>query len=1242
MYNSVVKGKLTVTADRTSIAVNATFVQEQPIALNIPVKGNTMGTAANLAEGTEVTLSGIETPFTVDANGKISGSVVKGRYTVSVAGYISKEIVVSEELTEIILDYDLFKVVVWDSAGHDFSHVNDADPYIKWLGNGSTLNAISKAKLYDDVVVSTTIKGANTTDGEGRQGIFLQFEDGKAAMLCINTSNPLRLQYCTNFFFSDGGLTSVFNPVGGEKWVEFKNVTAEEVQKYNSDTGIELKIYRSGKYLYTYIDSTFKGVAELPDGYEDDKVAFGIFSYGAKKDCEYHFKASDKAADFPALNVTVTNGTAENAGGVIVISPATPVIGNTVTIEVIPDATHVLSKIEVSDGTALTLQDDGTYTFVATKTAYTVTATFAEKPTTEAETTVAGIGLNNTPVTFEDGTVVTFAPESGAPIKLSVQDGKVKGVLLAGTYTVSVDGYYSVTATVGENGTFEELTDGLKFEKVIFVTNRINESTDNIFGKGNEVSWSADNKHAASLGKIVAKQAGKMYEWTEEEYGDVALTLTLKSGNGNQGILMRFGGEQKDVRLRFENSKAQWVAGGWWWGSFPIIDNWVSAGDFGSGEAFANNMSAALLEKYNGDGLTLTMLRKGGMVYAIIDGQVYSALNLADGYANKKVRVCFFVENSSADYEIPFTLSTNVNALLSAATNANGVMGVLNKWTVTETTLAVNGNGYAEFAPASDLTKESLAVTLKDGNSTAGKKAQGVVYNFTDGRWIAARMESSDTETYIQYADDMLITKTGGSLTGWALVKNFDKSVLTDGISLKMVRDGRYIYVLLGDEVIDVKTLDEKYATMDGTFAATIEGGTGTPFAYEYKSGDGVVIPAGYSRVTASIEDNAHGYAVSLDKSIVKNGENVTVTIQTSNANIAWSFFPNAIKVNGTAIDFTAVTKKSLGANRCEYTYTLENVTVATEIVVTVAEGTKVAYDVSVNNAEYGSVKCDMEKYGNTDYYWNDLCTWTITANEGYELEKIVIGEGENAQEITEGWTVNGNVYTYEHTVVGDIKAVMHFKAAAVAPEVTASASMVTDPIDEVTFGADITDGDKTFEVLAYERYGTGKAEGAGNTVYTKDDGNLLDGSDLTAKSTTAASGSFGGKGYNVKDAADSTVNDGSCYYLSSGDVAIKITKDVAQIRIYVGAWNAEKQQGGTFTLKIGDKTIGTQVYSNNGEATPNGDKKNDVIVFTVDASALADGASVDAVLHFENAHTDSTLPCAGIQLLGEKTVTTE
>lgn len=225
--------------------------------------------------------------------------------------------------------------------------------------------------------------------------------------------------------------------------------------------------------------------------------------------------------------------------------------------------------------------------------------------------------------------------------------------------------------------------------------------------------------------------------------------------------------------------------------------------------------------------------------------------------------------------------------------------------------------------------------------------------------------------------------------------------------------------------------------------------------------------------VNASIEGNAHGYKVSVERTA--NG--ATVVIQTDNADNAWSYFPNAVTVNGTAIDFSTVTKESLGANRCKYTFVLENITENTNIVVTVGAGTKVAYSESVNNAEYGSIVCDMNYPGTSyhqEYYWNDLCTFTVTANDGYELESLVIGEGENAITITKdsenSWTQNGKVYKYEYLVTGDIKVIANFSAVK---EVDVTVSVSAKDTDGTTV---VTLANGTQIKLVSED---------GNTVYT-------------------------------------------------------------------------------------------------------------------------------------------------------------
>lgn len=177
-----------------------------------------------------------------------------------------------------------------------------------------------------------------------------------------------------------------------------------------------------------------------------------------------------------------------------------------------------------------------------------------------------------------------------------------------------------------------------------------------------------------------------------------------------------------------------------------------------------------------------------------------------------------------------------------------------------------------------------------------------------------------------------------------------------------------------------------------------------------------------------SFAGNAYGYKAALDNYIVaKEGGSAKLVIETENADVAWGWFPNAITVNGTAIDFTQVTRESLGANRCRFTYTFTFTTVAEDknIVVAIASGTRVEYDVTANDATMGEVKCDMT---DMQYYWNDLCELTVTPKAGHRFEKLVIGTGSDATEISyTDCTFADGKFTYVFTVTGDIKVVAHF-----------------------------------------------------------------------------------------------------------------------------------------------------------------------------------------------------------------------
>ena len=858
-YNSVEDGRLTVVADRETVEVNAVFVKEQPIALELTVKGKKLGATAVLAQNTQVRFSGIDTPFTVDAQGKIHGSaVIKGRYTVAVEGYLSKEITFDENLTEITFEYDTFRSgMSW--APFDNSQQNDN----KILGFTNNCGFIFTNESYTgDVAASVYLKGAGFTQGD--LGLAFRFNDanGMSHLVAVRMEGTAKIQFYgdgDNIWAGDTGLSHAVGTSWHDLiWFSGDNAdanAAEYLKAYNEGT-LKLTVLRKGGTFYVFLNDSYIGQKTFGSAdvnYTNARVEAGFCVFGANMGAKsWDFAITDKASEFPSLNVTITDGTAENAGGTISVSPASVKLGETVTITATPDGTHILDKIVVSGGVTLTPQANGTYTFVATKSAYTITATFAERPLNEAEAAVSGIGAGNTALTIANGTAVKFTPAVGSATTLTVTNGTVKGSLLPAEYTVTIDGYHSIKATVGADGTFQNLAAGLKFEKIILTYNIINESESNMREAG-FLGNVADDSAVASTGKITANGAGSIYEWTADDFDDVAMSVTVKKQSGIQGLVLKFYGvnidnrSQNDVRVRIEgvgdsSAKIQWHGGSWFWGTHNAVDAWDFMAD--GGEDYAVPMSAAMYAKYTGEGLTLTLARKNGIAYVLADGEVLAAQVLDERFAGQKVRMAYYAISVAEGYEVPVEITTDVDALLADKTDANGVMGVLGKWTVTENTLAVTGNGYAEFAPAASGTRESLTVTLANNLSTAGKKAQGITYRFADGKWISIRMETSSEETYIQYADDLLLPKSGGSLTGWGKVADFDASRLESGVQLQMVRDGKDIYILLGGEVIGKRTLEDKYAAMEGVIAATLERGTGTAFAYEYKSGADVVIPA--------------------------------------------------------------------------------------------------------------------------------------------------------------------------------------------------------------------------------------------------------------------------------------------------------------------------------------------------------------------------------------------------------------
>jgi len=647
MAGDVVNNSLTLTANRSEMNIVANFIKEAPMAINITMKGKKFGATTNLAENTVVTFKNTDYSFTVNAEGNITNdSVVKGRYTVVVDGYFEKDIVLDENLQEIVLEYDAFRIVRWDTDGHDLSHVNDENPYVEWNGSGASLNMITKQNILSDAIVSVNLKGSQTTNNEKQQGLLLGFEDGKAAILNINIGGTPRLQFRPELF-SDGndptiGLRTAFE----QEWVEFKNVTTEEVNKYNSDEGIELKVIRNGCNLVLFLDDRYVGTANLPSQYADDKMGFGFFGYDVVKGSKWYFNVSETLS-----SVTITNKTTDT-NGTLEISDSIK-LGGDVTVTAKPNAGYKLASLTL-DGNDIQLSEvkNNIYTFVATKEAYEVAATFELENKVDSVAVsvtgnklgVTGNSLNGETVTLSDGThTYSGVVKDGVATFANVEVGK--------NYALSAEGYSSAT---GIEVTKEGISNEITLEYNTF--------------HGGVQGWGEFYLENQNQGKIGASNETEEI-MSNDYYGDIAFSITISGSyadgtkcGGNQGIAIRFEGGGY-VLLRMEGrQKVQFAEPDWFQNDTGKADGatWNDLIFFTEGDEY--------LTAYDAGTLKLTVVRQGTRFLAYLNGKYIGEQTVNDKYAGVDAQVGIYwygtqngvrkdwtveLETDTSSYEIP-------------------------------------------------------------------------------------------------------------------------------------------------------------------------------------------------------------------------------------------------------------------------------------------------------------------------------------------------------------------------------------------------------------------------------------------------------------------------------------------------------------------------------------------------------------------------------------------------------------
>lgn len=634
-YNDVKAGKLAIVANRETIEVAATFVKEEPININLSVKGKKLGATTAFTDGTKVAIG--QTEFEVNS-GKITGNVVKGRYTVSVDGYISKEIVIDENLTEIVLEYDAFTAGAhfgtdWNGnygnpVNIDKTHVNDTDSYFIINENANDFYQYTKT-TYTDVSVSVIyVQGLADNPGIG-----LVFDGNKAVMIRFEKqNNGAKAQWLGGGNWEETSINGNWDFGDGETY--FNPLSAELMTKYASG-GLELKLVKVGLKVYAFVDGNFAGEQTLPKEYEGKECRVVFFAGGVSSGKEVHFGISESDT---RPSVTIADNTGDGANGSVTISQNVNVkVGDTVTITVTPATGYKLGRLTVN-GTDVTSQIDGMqYTFAVTGDT-TVAATFEEivKGSIDAQITGKKHGVSDNALTA--GTQVTLSSGGldDVTATLTVENGVLMLSVIeipAAVWTVKIAGYLTAEITVGENA---EYTTAIALEADTFNT---------LTPWGKFDFSQANNETTAVIG--FTNDCGEFV--TKETYDDVAASIVLNKDmlTSNQGVVVRFVGDGMNdlVYVRLEGSKkVQFADDPLWnsnkaegsgWQDLIFLKETVEGGITHPACAKAEEYLAAI----EAGTLRLTLLRVKNVVHVFLGGDYIGSRTFAEKYADVKCEV---------------------------------------------------------------------------------------------------------------------------------------------------------------------------------------------------------------------------------------------------------------------------------------------------------------------------------------------------------------------------------------------------------------------------------------------------------------------------------------------------------------------------------------------------------------------------------------------------------------------------
>ena len=554
------------------------------------------------------------------------------------------------------LEYDMLTTAPngWYATEHDFSHSNDADPYMLITGEYTGKNGLNVAtsEFYTDLAFTARVQKSKGT----REYIELFFENKTIYSVYVEGGKIYHNGSAPEWDYDKNGYTNLT-----DDWADGYTLSKGEQDSYEGN-GLEVTLARTGKTVKVLVNGREVHSATLSDGYVNEPVQGVMRVWSAHPGEKYYFRAEPQAAKPAAPKVEITP--VDEAQGEVTLNKETFAYGDELVITVAPTDDYVLDTLVVNGRDVTALVKDGAYTTTATGSVQ-ITATFVTKEFGSVNAAVTGAkhGLTGSSVA---GDAAYELVGKNKTYTGTLTGGKLAiDKVIVGEYTLNIEGHIGYTVTVEKDKAYDA---AIALEYNLFTVNKTN----------NVGAESVDLTHqngADSYIEVVGNPDGHLNVTANERYGDVMVTATFKRENvWNQrmGFLLAFS-DKEGVQLGFDTfNDPENVTLHFWYdgkvGDYQVVRDYYNFKQ----DSFARlngkfdlmgcaPLTAEWLEKFDGDGLEVSLVRKGNKILALVEGVTVGMVEVDEKYADDTVQLGFFAEWVKP-MRIPFGITTALPA----------------------------------------------------------------------------------------------------------------------------------------------------------------------------------------------------------------------------------------------------------------------------------------------------------------------------------------------------------------------------------------------------------------------------------------------------------------------------------------------------------------------------------------------------------------------------------------------------